>query len=68
VPNFGDFFRQRKDTLTKTELVIFLRPVVIHDASIDGDYRRYRNLVPDADYLNRPNPGKIEAYGERPAQ
>ena len=68
VPSVGDFFRQRKDTLTKTELVIFLRPIVIHDASIDGDYRRYRNLVPDADFLNRPNPGKIEAYGERPAQ
>ena len=48
--------------------MIFLRPIVIHDASIDGDYRRYRNLVPDADFLNRPNPGKIEAYGERPAQ
>lgn len=68
VPNIGDLFRQRKDTVTKTELVIFLRPVVIHDASIDGDYRRYRNLVPDSDYLQRPNPGKAEAYGERPAQ
>ncbi len=67
-PSFGDFFRQRKDTATKTELVIFLRPVVIRDASIDGDYRRYRNLIPDHDYLNRPNPGKAEAYGERPAQ
>ena len=68
VPNIGDFFRQRKDTVTKTELVIFLRPIVIHDASLDGDFRRYRNLVPDADYLYRPNPGKAQAYGERPAQ
>ena len=68
VPSIGDFFRQRKDTVTKTELVIFLRPVVIHDASMEGDFRRYRNLVPDADYLRRPNPGKAEAYGERPAQ
>ena len=68
VPNFGDLFRQRKDTVIKTELVIFLRPIVIHDASMDGDYRRLRNLIPDADYLNRLNPGKAEAYGERPAQ
>ncbi len=68
VPSIGNLFRQRKDTVTKTELVIFLRPVVIHDASMDGDFRRYRNLVPDADYLRRPNPGKAEAYGERPAQ
>ena len=68
VPNFGDLFRQRKDTVTKTELVIFLRPVVIHDASLEGDYRQYRRFLPDADYLQRPNPGRAEAYGERPAQ
>ncbi len=68
VPSIGDFFRQKKDTITKTELVIFLRPIVIHDASIEGDYRRYRNLLPDSDYLTRPNPGKAEAYGQRPAQ
>lgn len=68
VPSIGDFFRQRKDTVTKTELVIFLRPTVIKDASIDGDYRRFRNLVPDSGYLNRANPGKAEAYGDQPAQ
>ena len=68
VPNLGDLFRQRKDTIVKTELVIFLRPIVIHDPSIDGDYRRFRNLLPDGDYLNRSNPGKAAAYGERPAQ
>ena len=68
VPNIGDLFRQRKDTVTKTELVIFLRPTVIRDASLDGDYRRFRTLVPDAGYLNRLNPGKAEAYGEQPAQ
>lgn len=68
IPTFGDLFRQRKDTNTKTELVIFLRPIVIRDPSIDGDYRRYRDLVPDADFLRRPNPGKAEAYGEPPRQ
>ncbi len=65
---FGDIFRQRKDTGTKTELVIFLRPVVIREASIEGDYSRFRNLLPDADYLRRPNPAKVEAYGGAPAQ
>ena len=68
VPSLGDLFRQRKDTVAKTELVIFLRPFVIHDASMDGDYHRFRNLLPDANYLTRPNPGKADAYGERPAQ
>lgn len=64
IPAIGDIFRQRKDTNTKTELVIFLRPVVIRDPSIDGDYRRYRDLVPNADFLRRPNPAKAEAYRE----
>ncbi len=64
IPNIGDLFRQRKDTNTKTELVIFLRPIVIRDPSIDGDYRRYRDLVPDANFLRRPNPAKAEAYRE----
>lgn len=64
----GDLFRQRKDTATKTELVIFLRPIVIRDASIDGDFRRFRSLIPDADYLRRPNPAKAEAYGEPQTQ
>lgn len=64
----ADLFRQRKDTILKTELVIFLRPVVIRDPSIDGDYRRLRDLLPDSDYLRRPNPGKVEAYTERPVQ
>lgn len=64
IPNFGDLFRQRKDTNTKTELVIFLRPIVIRDPSIHGDYQRYRDLIPDADFLRRPNPGKAEAYRE----
>lgn len=64
IPTIGDIFRQRKDTNTKTELVIFLRPVVIRDPSIDGDYRRYRDLVPNANFLRRPNPAKAEAYRE----
>lgn len=64
----GDLLRQRKDTATKTELVIFLRPVVIRDPSIEGDYRRFQNLVPDPDYLRRQNPAKLEAYGATPGQ
>jgi type II secretory pathway component GspD/PulD (secretin) len=66
VPGLGELFRQRQDSVRKTELVIFLRPTVIRDPSIDGDYRRFRDLLPDADFLRRPNPGKVEAYGERP--
>jgi MSHA biogenesis protein MshL len=68
VPGLGEFFRQRQDTVRKTELVIFLRPTVIRDPSIEGDYRQFRELLPDADFLRRPNPGKADAYGERTGQ
>ncbi len=55
VPVAGNLFKNRNDTKTKTELVIFLRPVVIKDASIDGDYSAYRNDLPDADFLKPEN-------------
>jgi general secretion pathway protein D len=51
IPVAGNLFKNRNDTKTKTELVIFLRPVVIKDASIDGDYSAYRNNLPDDNFL-----------------
>lgn len=60
VPGIGALLSQRRDENRKTELVIFLRPTVIRDASIDGDYRALRSLLPDDDYLRRPNPGKLQ--------
>ena len=51
IPGIGNIFKNRNDTKTKTELVIFLRPIVIKDASIEGDYSSYRNTLPSADFL-----------------
>lgn len=51
IPVAGNAFRNRNDTKTKTELVIFLRPVVIKDASIEGDYAAFRNNLPTAGFL-----------------
>ena len=51
LPFAGGVFKNRNDTKIKTELVIFLRPVVIKDASIEGDYGEFRNSLPDANYL-----------------
>ena len=58
IPGLGQLLSQRKDINQKTELVIFLRPVVIKDASIDGDYASYRNQLPGADFFSKPNPGR----------
>jgi general secretion pathway protein D len=58
LPGIGQIFSQRKDINQKTELVIFLRPIVIKDASIDGDYASYRHLLPGADFFSKPNPSR----------
>ena len=49
---------QRKDINQKTELVIFLRPTVIREPSMDGDYSRLRDLQPNAEYFRKPNPSR----------
>ena len=37
VPGVGNVFKGRNDSNKKTELVIFLRPTVIHNASLESD-------------------------------
>lgn len=51
VPLLGNLFQNRNDTTTKTELVIFLRPVVIKDASVSGDFGEFRNSLPDQSFF-----------------
>ncbi len=58
VPGIGALLSQRKDINQKTELVIFLRPTVIREPSMDGDYSRLRDLQPTADYFRTPNPSR----------
>ena len=60
IPVAGNFFKNRNDTNTKTELVIFLRPVVIKDASITGDFSNYRNILPDQDFFKESLPANPE--------
>ena len=44
----GDLFKYRNDSSSKSELVIFLRPTVLRDASLDADLRDYRAVLPEA--------------------
>jgi MSHA biogenesis protein MshL len=37
VPLFGELLRYRSNRATKSELVVFLRPTILRDNSIDGD-------------------------------
>ncbi|MEQ1527222.1 MAG: pilus (MSHA type) biogenesis protein MshL [Gallionella sp.] len=58
VPILGNLFQNRNDTTTKTELVIFLRPVVIKDASLNGDYNEFRDNLPDNNFFKESANGK----------
>ncbi|MBY0575872.1 MAG: type II and III secretion system protein [Gallionellaceae bacterium] len=62
MPVAGELFKQHNDTTTKTELVIFLRPIVIKDASITGDFSAYRNMLPNQSFFKH-SPGQ-EFSGE----
>lgn len=57
LPVVGGAFAYRNETSTKSELVIFLRPIVIKDAGMNGDFKAYRDLLPYNKFLNGvPNP------------
>jgi len=66
IPSVGAIFGNRNRESRKTELVIFIRPVVVHDPSIDGDFRAFRAFAPDANFLSRPNPGRRAEKGSNP--
>jgi len=55
IPILGNIFTYRNDTNTKTELVVFLRPTVVRDASIQGDYGNFRSQLPGSDFFENKN-------------
>jgi len=55
IPILGNLFTYRNDKNSKTELVIFLRPTVIRDASIQGDYSSFRGNLPRGDFFENKN-------------
>jgi general secretion pathway protein D len=56
IPIFGDLVSYRNDTSTKSELVIFIRPVVVRHASIEGDLAEYRRYLPDREFFKDTEP------------
>ncbi len=48
LPVVGGLFKYRDEANKKTELVIFLRPTVLQDASLDGDFKEFRSVLQDA--------------------
>ena len=51
IPLFGEIFTTRSNASSKTELVVVLRPTVINDASLDGDFSNYASSLPDGGFF-----------------
>lgn len=51
IPVLGEIFTTRNNASTKTELVIILRPTVIRDASINGDFSHLATSLPDKTFF-----------------
>jgi general secretion pathway protein D len=65
IPILGDMVSYRDDTASKRELVIFLRPVVIRDPSLDGDLASYRRYLPGDTFFDSargPGTNETERY------
>jgi MSHA type pilus biogenesis protein MshL len=58
LPVIGNWFANRTLSNEKTELVIFLRPIVVHDPSTEGDFSGYRVFLPNDNFLGAPNPAR----------
>jgi general secretion pathway protein D len=51
IPLIGEVFTTRNNASRKTELVIVLRPTVIRDASINGDFSHLATSLPGKDFF-----------------
>ncbi|MEO8313680.1 MAG: AAA family ATPase [Pseudomonadota bacterium] len=54
LPVLGNLFKNRSRHSKKSELVIFLRPVIVRDPSLAGDYRELAGSLPDSSFLGAP--------------
>ncbi|HZZ94647.1 MAG TPA: pilus (MSHA type) biogenesis protein MshL [Usitatibacter sp.] len=64
IPILGDLVSQRNDLSRKSELVVFIRPVVIRDPSLETDLADYRRYLPDDGFFKDTRPPLPELQRE----
>jgi general secretion pathway protein D len=52
IPLVGALFSQKSSDARKTELVIFLRPTIVRESSLSGDFARLRQHLPNKEFFN----------------
>jgi len=68
IPLIGWIFKQTRQVTRKTELVIFIRPTVIKDASINGDFGRFRSHLPTERFFTKPDQARKPPAESAPAR
>jgi len=53
IPLIGELFNTRNNAANKSELVIFLRPIIIKDPSLNGDFSAYRAQLPGGGFFEQ---------------
>lgn len=61
LPRIGEAFKFRDNDFTKTELVIFLRPIVVRRPSIEADLRDFEQFLPK----NLPDAQPVSTLDQR---
>ncbi|TXI74121.1 MAG: type II and III secretion system protein, partial [Dokdonella sp.] len=68
IPIVGEVFNNRNNSSVKSELVVLLRPTVIRDASIDGDFRAFKETLPGQDFFQTDSVYRPFALPDLPAE
>lgn len=63
LPIAGELLNNRNNQAAKTELVIFLRPQVIRESGLQGDYAQLGRFLPGADFFAPPEPVRQLPFG-----
>ena len=59
LPVVGELFTRRDNSVRRTELLIFLRPLLIDEPTLHAGYAAYAAHLPDDDFLtDAPSPGQ----------
>ncbi len=59
LPVVGELFTRRDNAVRRTELLIFLRPLLIDEPTLQAGYAGYATHLPDDDFLtDTPSPGQ----------
>ncbi|WP_373976582.1 type II and III secretion system protein [Chitinibacter sp. SCUT-21] len=62
VPILGDAFSYRDDKVSKIELVVFLRPIVVRENGVNGELAAYQQYLPTNDYFSPAGDQQLSAF------